>query len=338
MSATQFDIAKEAQVSQATVSRVLSGDEKVDGVLRLRVQRVLEEKNYHVNAHARGLRRRASGQIGLVLKRPSGGLQDDPFVALLISSMTEVLGRASYSLCVDLASSTEEQAAILERMLRSDRVDGVVLLEPEMHDERFTRLCEDDFPFVVIGDPGRVAAPSVDYDNVRAGYLAGQHLIEAGCERVGMIAGPPRVRFSENRIAGYSAALRDAGQEPTVWHSPFGLRAARQVAGEGFDSSDRCDGLVVLDDVMAVGAAGAAIERGLRPGRDLALVGFNNSGFCDLVEGGLSSIDLDMETMIRCATDELLSIVRKRSRWNTRRRVIPCRLVQRGSSRLGGCL
>ncbi len=332
MKITQLDIARQANVSQSTVSRVLSGDEKVDGELMERVKVVLERENYHVNARARGLRKRTSGQIGLVLKRPTGGLEDDPFVSTLISCMTEVLSSSQYVLCVDLASSSEEQAQIYEQMLRSDRVDGVVVLEPEMRDERLTRLLEDQFPFVVIGDPGEAEVPSVDNDNVMAGYLATKHLVEGGRKRVGMLAGPKDVRFSEDRIQGYVRAVREVAQAPLIWHSEFGLRFAREAADKILDSTQAPDGLVVLDDVMAVSTAGVAHRRGLAVPTDLALVGFNNSGFCDLVEGGLTSVDLKMETMIRTATLELLELLNGKKACRSTRMIVPCSLVERGSS------
>lgn len=332
MRITQHDIARKAGVSQSTVSRVLSGDRKVDPSLRHRVRQALEAENYHPNVRAAGLRKRTSGQVGLVLKRPQGSLVDDPFISLLISALTDVLNRRKYLLCVDVASSAEEQAVIYEQLLRSDRVDGVVLLEPEAGDPRFARLLEDSFPFVVIGDPGEVAAPAVDNDNDGAAYLAARHLIEAGCEEVGMLAGPQGVRFSDDRVRGYVRAVREAGQAPRVWHSDFGLHAAGAEASRALDGSRRPDGLVVLDDIMAVGAAREASRRGLRMPADLAMVAFNNSSFCELVEGGLTSIDLNIETVIRTAADQLLDILMEKKTCQRSRSLIPCSLVVRGSS------
>ncbi|MCB9916300.1 MAG: LacI family DNA-binding transcriptional regulator [Planctomycetes bacterium] len=336
MRITQHDIARKANVSQSTVSRVLAGDAKVDASLRRRVQEVLEAENYFRNARAAGLRKRSSAQVGVVLKRPARSLEGDPFVSVLVSCMTEVLRPADYHLCVEVASSSAEQAHIYEQLLRSDRVDGVVVLEPEMRDARFAQLLEDRFPFVVVGDPGEVAVPSVDNDNVMAGALATRHLLEAGCARVGMIAGPDEVRFSEDRIRGYVQAMRAAGQPPRVWHSAFGPRAARETARRAFDEDAPPDALVVLDDAMALGAVSEAQRLGLRVPEDLALVGFNDSGLCELVEGGLSSVALNIEDLIRKATEELLEMMRGRKPIRRTRELVPCSLVARRSSARGG--
>lgn len=339
MSATQQEIAKLAKVSQSTVSRVIAGDDRVEPALRDRVLAAMERHNYFADSRGRSLRSRKSGLIGLVLKRQADALLDDPFVSTLVSAITEYLRGTSYHFCMDIAHDAEEQSRIYEELLRTRRVDGLIVVEPEANDYRLAQLQRDSFPFVVIGNPGRVRASSVDNDNVLAGRMATLHLLDAGFHNVGFLAGPDGVHVSDDRLVGYSFAMRERDGIEMVWHSEFGLKAAEKVALEIFSNPVRPRALVVLDDFMALGVAMAAIRMGMKIPQDLALVSFNDSSFCQAIEGGLSSVNLNFQAIILQACNLLFNII-DNPEAEVVRQIIPCELSMRGSSvnPLGGVL
>lgn len=332
MRATQHTIAKLARVSQATVSRVLAGDARVDPEIRRRVLAVVAEENYRPDARARSLRQRRTGLIGLVLKRPVGSVALDPFFAGLTSEILEALSKTEYHLCIDFVTSASSQEAVYDQLLRDRRVDGVILVESEARDERISRLQADHFPFVVIGNPGGSQVWSVDNDNVLAAEIATQHLLDQGYRTIAMIAGPHGLTVSEDRIVGYARAFRRAGGTPTIWHSEFGAEPARAAAREALTSAFKPDALVMLDDFMAMGAVHAARDLGLCVPDHVGLVGFNDSYLCELLECGLTSVSLSVSEIVRLAVDQLLSIVEGRSDEPPFRRVVPCRLCARGST------
>lgn len=329
----QSDIAKIANVSQATVSRVLSGDERVEDDIRQRVLVAIEEHNYKPDVRARSLRTLQTHLIGLVVKRPHGALQGDPFYAQLISEILEALASTPYHLCVDMATTESGQVAVYDELLRTRRVDGVLLMESEAQDERIARLQYDDFPFVVLGKADPSSFYSVDNDNVLAGTLATEHLAEQGYSDIAMLAGPEGVTVSEDRIAGYRAVLAERSSRATVVHSEFGYEAARDAARRMLAAPGRPDALVVLDDFMALGAVQAAREHGLRVGADIGIVAFNDSILCGMVEGGLSSVSLHIGALVARATKILLKVIEGKPIEGPRRVEIACELVARGSSR-----
>lgn len=331
MRVTQQDIAKLAKVSQSTVSRVLAGDDRVEAVLRDRVLAAMAKKKYYADSRARSLRARQANLVGLVLKRTEGGIKDDPFFASLISELTEVLRSHGHHLCIDIAHSPEEQAAIYDEMLRTRRVDGVVVVEPEMHDPRLAQLQKDEFPFVVIGNPGGLPVSSVDNDNVLAGRTATLHLLDNGFHNVGFLAGPDGVQVSDDRCTGYSFAMRERGEIEMVWHADFGVKAAEQEATRILSQSVRPRALVVLDDFMALGVVMAAHRQGLRIPEDLALVSFNDTSLCGAVQGGLTSINLNVESLVKQACRILQARINK-SDTEIVRQLIPCELRVRRSS------
>jgi DNA-binding LacI/PurR family transcriptional regulator len=331
MRVTQFDIAKFAKVSQATVSRVLSGDDRVETELRDRVLETMREHNYQPDVRARSLRTRRTGLIGLVLQRPPGGLAEDPFFAALSAGIMDFLYGRPYHLCIDVVADDRSQAGIYDEMLRTRRVDGLILVEPRASDARVAMLQRDQFPFVIIGDPKHDSIASVDNDNVQAGYMATKHLIDQDYRQIGILGGPPRVNFSDDRVRGYVNAMCDAGRTPHVWHSEFGYEAARFASLEIFDSSQRPDAMVVLDDFMAFGVVASARERFLRIPDHLGLVSFNNTNLCNLMEGGMSSVSLQIERMVERAVSKLLEIIEGEIE-SPVREIIPCELVVRASS------
>lgn len=331
MRATQHTIAKLANVSQATVSRVLKGDTRVEPELRERVLQIAKAQNYQPDMRAKSLRERKTYQVGLVLKRPSGSVTLDPFFAALTASLLSYLAESDYRLVLELATA-ETQEAIYDEMLRMRVVDGLILVESEARDERIHRLQADRFPFVVIGNPGAGRVWSVDNDNVLAAETATAHLIQEGYRRVGMIAGPKGVMVSEDRILGYQRACERFGYPARVWHSSFGADAARAAAFEALSSPSSPDALVVLDDFMAMGAVMAARELGLCVPSQVGLVGFNNSYICELIEGGLTSVDLGIQEIVRLAVRQLLNIIDNVVEDDPFRRVVPCELHVRGSS------
>lgn len=330
---TQEQIARIAQVSQSTVSRVLAGDDRVEPRIRERVAAVMLEHNYRPDVRARSLRSKSTGLIGLVVKRPHGGLSDDPFFANLLSCLVGVLSERGRHLCVDLVESVSGQEAVYDELLRSRRVDGLILVEPEARDERIHRLQAEGFPFVLIGNPEDGGDLwSVDNDNVAAGAMAAGHLIDRGYKRIDMIAGPKGVSVSSDRIEGYRKALERSEMEPRVWHSEFGCEAAASVASRALTDGDSPDALVVLDDFMAMGVILAARRlRRQSPGQ-LGLVSFNDSRLCDLLECGLTSVSLNLERLVATACSRLLSIVDERQPSGPRRVLVPCELKIRGSS------
>ncbi|HLK15399.1 MAG TPA: LacI family DNA-binding transcriptional regulator [Fimbriimonadaceae bacterium] len=331
MRVTQFDIAKLANVSQATVSRVLAGDDRVEDSIRARVMAVMQEKNYRPDVRGQALRSRRTGLIGLVLKRPHGGLSGDPFFAALTAGIIDFLCGRPYHLCVDMVTDEVSQEGVYDEMLRSRRVDGLILVEPEASDERIALLQRDRFPFVLIGNPKNEAVFSVDNDNVHAGNLAARHLYEQGYRDVAFLGARSGIAVSDDRIEGYAMAAAAYGETPRVFHAEFGYEAARLRAMEVFASGKPPGGLVVLDDFMAFGVYQAARDSGVEVPSELGLVAFNDSSLCSLFPGGLSSVSLAIDEIVTTALSKLLRVIESEP-VSPVRDIVPCELRSRGSS------
>jgi DNA-binding LacI/PurR family transcriptional regulator len=180
----QVEIARLAGVSQATVSRVLKGDPQVNAEMRERVLAVVQRLGYVPDARAQSLRSQRTRLLGLVIHRDPIALAGDPFFSALIAMIVEQAGRYDYHLCVDTARTARSQRAVYEELLRTRRVDGLILVESETHDRRIERLSREGFPFVLIGryEP-EDAVCSVDNDNISAASMATDYLLRTGRRR-----------------------------------------------------------------------------------------------------------------------------------------------------------
>lgn len=332
MRVTQQDIAKAANVSQATVSRVLAGDARVEASKRDRVNAAIQATNYQPDVRAQALRRKRTNLIGLVLKRSHSELRDDPFFATLVAEISQFLSTTPYHLCLDVAEDGDGQSAIYDELLRSRRVDGLILVEPEAHDTRLCKLQEEGFPFVVIGNPRSSAFQSVDNDNVLAGRMATLHLLENGYQSVGMVAGPDGVVVSDDRSMGYRLAMAERGLDAHVWHSGFGYRAAAQAAQDILRGPRRPEALVVMDDFMALGVSRTAHNLDIHVPGDLALVSFSVGNLCALIESGLTTVDMNIGDLVAHACRKLIDAVEGNGS-EPSRTVVSCELRSRISSR-----
>lgn len=334
MRVTQRDIARLAKVSQATVSRVISGDLRVEPDIRTRVETVILEQNYQPDVRAQSLRNRRTGMIGLVIKRPQGGIVNDPFYANLIASIMEELSDTEFHLCVDCASDNEKHQSLYDEMLRTRRVDGLILVESEAVDNRIQKLQTDRFPFVLIGNPLHAAeVHSIDNDNVLASELLTQHLIQQGYKRIAFLGAKAGITVSDDRIAGYQRALRGIQDDHLIFHSDFGSEAARTTAREILSLKERPDAIVVLDDFMALGVSAASREFKLTVPVDLGISSFNDSTLCDVIGGGLTSVNLNIPEIVRLGVGRLLDIINEKAITGPRRILVPSKLSIRNSSK-----
>lgn len=331
---TQNQIAKLSQVSQATVSRVLRGDPRVNEELRQRVLAVIEKHGYVPDARAQSLRSQRTQILGLVVHRSPRQLARDPFFSALIASILDAAGKAGYHLCVDAARAVQSRQAIYEELLRTRRVDGLILVEPQTRDERMPRLLQEGFPFVLIGRYEPVEAVySVDNDNIGAAHMATTYLIRKGYQRIAYLSGPRGLFVCEDRHQGYQQALQEAGlpyqPEMVIWgdfSEAHGYRAMCRL----LSLPEPPTAVVAVDDLVAIGALRAAKEQGVDVPGQLAIVGFNDSPFCQYVDPPLTSVAVDIHALAQRATALLIQLIEHHEA-SPRRYIVPCHLVERSS-------
>jgi LacI family transcriptional regulator len=327
---TIVEVAKKAQVSLGTVSRVINNDIHVAPETRERVSSVMQEMQYVANRQARGLKGMKTNVIGVLV----------PDLA------TSYIGEIMHGIDTELALHQFElmlfthhriaakEAGYVANMVQG-MVDGILLVLPRNIADYTDTLTRHKFPFVVIdhqgsGDP----CPSVGATNWQGGYNATEYLIKQGHKRIGFITGSIGLGCSQDRLKGYRSALRTyhIPEKPElIYEGDFNQPDGYVAASAFLELSIPPTAIFASNDVMAMGVMDAVRNRNLRIPDDISVVGFDNIPQSAMINPSLTTVQQPLEQMGRVATQMLLGIL-KDPKKDVGRIELPTELIVRNSS------
>jgi LacI family transcriptional regulator len=329
---TMKRIAADLGVSITTVSKVLNNHADIGSATRARVLARVEELGYRPNAVARSLTLRRTHTLGVVIP----DLMHSFFVEV-VAGLETIASARGYGLL--LCSSTEnprKERSELE-LLRARQVDGIALasVHGSHNTELLQRIMASGAALVMIDrdDHPRVPCHRVLTDDELVGRMATEHLLGQGRRAVAHIAGPA-ITHAKRREAGYVAALRDAGLEPT---SARIVRGGFMVA-DGYHAmqtllalAPKVDAVFAANDPAAIGAMQAIWDAGLSVPGDIAVVGAGDIAHGDLLRVPLTTVGWSKEDLGRRAAELIFEQIDGRNGSAIRRIVIPPHLVVRES-------
>ena len=307
------EVAEEAGVSIATVSRVLNGRDDVAPETRELVSRIAQERGYIANRGARGLSAGRTGLVGLLVP-----LVFPAYFAAILAGATEAL--QDHDLRVVLSPTQHEhdrEVTLLDRLMHG-LTDGALIVLPEESSEELERLVDAGYRFVVV-DPlmplgDRIA--SVSAANTAGADQAMKHLLGLGHRRISIITGPRGWVATEERRRGYHAALAAAGVLPDPAlevESNFEIDGGRQAASVLLDLPEPPTAIFAFNDNHAIGAIRAARARGLRVPEDLSIVGFDDVEHATVVTPALTTVRQPLAEMGRTAVSLLMRLLERHS-------------------------
>ncbi len=280
------DVARAAGVSAATVSRVLNGKPTVDPGYADRVRDAAARLGYRPNGVARNLRRRATDLVALIISDVG-----NPFFTAITRGVEDVARRHGYSVLLCNADEDAEKEGGYLAVAEREQVAGVIL-SPHHGSTDVSRLIEAEIPLVVVDrllDRGRV--DSVTVQSRQGARAATDHLIDAGWRRPACITGPEDAGTARDRLQGYLDAVGDHGASPPVFrHAPYRQQGGGAAAAELLDLPEPPDALFVANGEMTLGALDEIKRRGLRLGRDIGLVMFDDTPWAPLITPAVSVV------------------------------------------------
>lgn len=287
------DIARIAQVSPATVSKVVNNRPYVSAETRARVERIIAETGFVPSQRARGLTKKRSSILGLLIPYTSEQLFHDPHLLELMRGIEAVGNEHDYNLLLSTAREPVDAASACVRMLRSDMIDGAVIVETIDIQPFAEALAAESSPWVVVGYAREDTIPTVHADDYGGAVKAARHLLELGHRRIGMISSIWRSFAIEERERGLRDALAAAGLalEPSLtalgdFSIESGERAGRALLGAGAPPT----AIFALNDRMALGLIRAATGMGLRVPDHLSVVGFDDISLASLLTPALTTV------------------------------------------------
>ncbi|WP_034269342.1 LacI family DNA-binding transcriptional regulator [Haloechinothrix halophila] len=300
------DIAEQARVSEATVSRVVNGKPGVAASTRQAVLAAMDQLGYQRPLRTR---QRTKGLIGLLIPELDNPIF--PAFAQVIDSMLSLRGYQSVLCTQSPGGATEDEH--LETL--TDRgVSGIVFVSGLHADTtadhgRYTRLIERGVPVVFVNGyaPG-VRAPFFSDDDGVAVRLAVTHLRELGHERIGLAVGPERFVPTQRKAAEFRRLMApvsgSADVDKLITHSLFSVEGGHSAASSLLDQG--CTAVVCGSDLMALGAIRAARKRGLSVPRDFSVVGYDDSPLIAFTDPPLTTIQQQVSAMTTAAVRTLL--------------------------------
>jgi LacI family transcriptional regulator len=321
------DVAAEAGVSIATVSKVINGRYGVAPGTHDRVRAVIDELGYESSLVARSLRSRRTNVIGILVA------DIEPFSAELLKGAGAAIRAREYELIVYSGSGHGKDHSGWERRyvsrLGGTLTDGMILVTPTVVD------VGDATPIVAV-DPhtGPSRLPSVHSDNLAGAFAATQHLIGLSHRRIGFLAGRPDLQSARHRERGYYAALGAAGiavDPELIRVGDYELELSEGPARQLLTLDDRPTAVFAANDLSAMQTMHVARSLGLDIPGDVSVVGFDNIPESALTEPPLTTIDQSIQEMGRRAVELLIDLIDGNTE-GPQQITLPTRLVVRQST------
>jgi LacI family transcriptional regulator, galactose operon repressor len=321
------DVAAEAGVSVATVSKVINDRYGVAEATSARVRATIEELGYHASLVGQSLRSRRTKVIGVLVR------DLEPFSAELLKGVARGIHDTGYELVVfSGCGQTADQGGWERRYLSrisGTLADGAILVTPGSIDQTFGT------PVVAVDhNAGSSTLPTVDSENLEGAVAATEHLLGLGHRRIGFLAGRADLASASLREEGYRRALATAGiavDEALVRIGGYEAATATEAAHELLELESRPTAIFAANDVTALETIAVARSLGLRVPDDLSVVGFDNVPESALADPPLTTVEQPIRQMGREAVRLLLELIEDPER-PAARVVLPTRLVVRQSS------
>jgi LacI family transcriptional regulator len=330
--ATQWDVARKAGVSQATVSIVLGGSSAatVRAHTRQRVREVARDLGYAPNRLAQALRVNRTRTVAVAVPDIA-----NPFFPALLKGVQTVADRAGYDvMTINTDGSADRERRFLSASLES-RVGGIIGVFFALRAEEFRPLAALGVGVVRIESSskgeGEIPIDNIYVDNCAAAATATRYLLDKGHRRIAMFAGPGGPQAQ--RAAGYRLALRERDVEPDfVEGAEFSEEGGRRAALALLARHIRPTAIFAANDLMAIGAMAALRENGVAIPADIAVVGFDDIFAARLVTPALTTVSQFQHDIGVCAAETLLARLAGAGGARGVSRKMPFRLIERQST------
>ena len=277
MAATMKDIARQTGLGLATISSYFNGG-NVREKNRIKIEAAIEELHYEVNEVARGLKTNATRTIGVVIPE-----LNNTFCAEIITGMEDVLRSHGYATIVcDCRTDKKLEQEAVEFLIRR-RVDGIINMPVDEKGKHLRKFQKTGKPIVLIDRRIQgISCDSVLVDNRKAAEDAVQCFIKNGHRNIGIIGGPEGIFTAQERLSGYSKALKEAGipiRDSLIFHGDYTIQGGVRGLEELVRSNSDMTAVFVTNYEMTMGAMIGVNELGVKIPEQLSMIGFDNLQF-----------------------------------------------------------
>lgn len=328
MKVTIYDVAKEANVSIATVSKVINNTGRISEKTRKKVNEVMEKLDYQPNLMASALMGKQTKTIGLLIPDLA-----NPFFSELARSIEDRGHELGYNLVICSTDYQEEKENKYLTLLMQKRVDGFILASGFENLDKVEELIKENIPVAIVArDFPMFSVNAVALDDFMGGYQAASYLIKLGHKDIGVIAS--NVWSNRERIRGFKHALEEHNlkfREDFEYIKEINVEAGKLMANKYLNSANPPTAIFACNDLEAVGAIQAAKKLGLNVPEQLSVVGFDNTLIATIIEPNLTTIAQPIQNMGKEVMDLMVAMLKGEKKERTRLTLLPT-IVERDST------
>ncbi|MDF2725608.1 MAG: LacI family transcriptional regulator [Paenibacillus sp.] len=319
MKATIYDVAREAGVSIATVSKVINAKGKISQERRREIFAIMERLQYQPSVIASALTGKHTYTLGLLIPDIA-----NPFYGEVARAVEDRGHQLGYSVIICSTDNRDERIEQYISVLKQKRIDGI-MIGTGMGNADTLRELGGSMPVVAIGRELRAfPVHTVVADDRQGGRMAAEHLLQLGHRRMAVLSESMTVSSSRDRLMGFKERLEEDGivlQERHVRPCKHRMEDGKREAAVMLEDSERPTAIFCCNDLLAVGALQAAKEAGIRVPNELSVVSFDNTILASVTDPPLTSISQPMELLGAAAVDLLLEQLEQGTPAAAKRRV-----------------
>lgn len=287
----------------------LRDHQRISESTRRRVKGAAADLGYVRNAAAQALREQRAGSIAVVVPHSGRHVFGHVYFMHLLQGVTSVANRRDSVLMISTNAEREDGFVAYERILQSQRTDGVIIASAATDDPYVARMRESGFPLVVVGaapDPVNVATVSLP-DRAAARAVC-EHLVEHGHTHVAHISGPVDHQTGRDRLLGFTDVFDNDG-ETRIRHGDYSEESGSKAMVSLLETGDPITAVFCANDEMAYGAMSAARNAGLAVPDRLAFIGYDDFGLARVLEPALTTVRVPAEELGRVAAELLFEVI-----------------------------
>ncbi len=301
-------VAERANVSTATVSRLINKTSYISPETAKKVWLAIKELGYYPNVNARGLASGKSLLIGLIVSDIV-----NPFFPELVKSFEEAAMAKDYEIIMANTNYDATRTALKVRRMIERRVDGVAIMTSEMDQKLINELSNRDIPIVFL-DTGKVAE---NISNVRIDYEQGiseavDHLLGLGHRQIGFISGPLDLKSSKIRRTAFLKYLKRRGiieRDELVTNGDYKIEGGRAAMNRLLDLKEPPTAVLTSNDLTAIGALQTLRSRGLHVPQDMSLIGFDDIDLAKSTDPPLTTVSISRSKVAEFAFESLYKLM-----------------------------
>lgn len=311
MAVTIYDVAKEAGVSIATVSKALNDSYTIPDRTKAMIREIADRLGYRPNARAKNFARQASGTVLFITDFYQNISFENPHMFEIISGIVAYLDNKDYSLTL-MPLSKQDAPLYIRDIIQQRQADALIIHAHILSTELAAILSRVDFPYLVIGKPGfRCNVCWIDVNHEQAGQLAANYLLDKGYRRMAFVMGQADDALAQSRLMGIRQVMaeEELSVETICNESPYALDDA--MLQDLLQRHPRPEVLLCNNNHLALHCLQHVRKLGLQVPKDIAVLTFDNYPFSMLTDPAITAVEVDMHDMGTNAARFVLQRIRK---------------------------